>query len=582
MQHGRAQVQDVEIGGTRDGKVTGLKVRVIADCGAYPADAALMPMLTGLMSCGVYEIPKVDFHFDAVVTNTTPIGAYRGAGRPEATALVERAIDMFAAEIGMDPAEVRRNNFISEFPHQTVTGANYDSGDYDAALESAGHRGLRRAARRAGGAARARRHRPARDRPVQLRRVDRLRLGARHVRGRGGRHGHRDRGHVLARAGPRDVLRAARGRHARRAARRRARDPVRHGQGRARDGHDGLALAAGRRHRDAARDRRGAREGPPARRAPARGRRRRHRGRPGQGLGVAGSPASAIPWAELAQAAADPARAPGGLRRRPGGARTTSRRRTRRTRSARTSPSSRSTPRPGSRTSCATSPSTTRAGSRTRCWSRARSTAASPRASRRRCSRRSPSTRTATTSPARWRPTRSRAPATCRRFETERTADADAAQPARGQGHRRGGHDRLDARGLERRHRRALAPRRAQHRHAGHAAAGVAGDQRGGFRERLDQGVDVLSVRAEPDARPDRSGQLGVAPGRSSLVQAPGLLLGTPSRWVNSGCAQKQPWRTPIACSSLRIAASAGAVPVELEPGHADAVLMAGPERERP
>src|SRR4051794_13324548 len=136
MQHGRAQVQDVEIGGTRDGKVTGLKVRGIADCGAYPADNALMPMLTGLMSSGVYDIPKVDFHFDAVVTNTTPIGAYRGAGRPEATALVERAIDMFAHEIGMDPAEVRRKNFISEFPHETVTGANYDSGEYRAALDT--------------------------------------------------------------------------------------------------------------------------------------------------------------------------------------------------------------------------------------------------------------------------------------------------------------------------------------------------------------------------------------------------------------------------------------------------------------
>jgi carbon-monoxide dehydrogenase large subunit len=135
MQHGRAQVQDVEIGGTRDGKVTGLKVRVIQDCGAYPADAGLMPMLTGLMSCGVYDIPKVDFHWDAVVTNTTPIGAYRGAGRPEATALVERAMDLFAAELGMDPAEVRRRNYISDFPHQTVTGAHYDSGDYSGALE---------------------------------------------------------------------------------------------------------------------------------------------------------------------------------------------------------------------------------------------------------------------------------------------------------------------------------------------------------------------------------------------------------------------------------------------------------------
>ncbi|MDA0180016.1 molybdopterin-dependent oxidoreductase [Solirubrobacter phytolaccae] len=154
MQHGRAQVQDVEIGGTRDGKVTGLKVRVTADAGAYPADAALMPMLTGLMSSGVYEIPKIDFHFDCVVTNTTPIGAYRGAGRPEATALVERAIDLFATEIGMDPAEVRRRNFISDFPHETVMGANYDSGEYLAALDkclaNAGYEGLRadQAARR--------------------------------------------------------------------------------------------------------------------------------------------------------------------------------------------------------------------------------------------------------------------------------------------------------------------------------------------------------------------------------------------------------------------------------------------------
>ena len=254
MQHGRAQVQDVEIGGTRDGKITGLKVRVIADCGAYPADAALMPMLTGLMSSGVYEIPKVDFHFDAVVTNTTPIGAYRGAGRPEATALVERAIDMFAAEIGMDPAEVRRRNFISEFPHQTVTGANYDSGEYLAALEkclsNAGYDELRaeQAARRERGD------------------VKQLGIGlCSYVEWTGfgseigtctvagGRLGHRDRGHVVARPGPRDGLRAARRRHARRPARRRQGHPVRHEAGQARHGHDGLALAAGRRHRGPAR-----------------------------------------------------------------------------------------------------------------------------------------------------------------------------------------------------------------------------------------------------------------------------------------------------------------------------------------
>jgi len=154
MQHGRAQRQRVQVAGTRDGRLTGLRVRVIADGGAYPGDATDMPNLTGMMACGVYDIPKVDYAYELVVTNTTPIGAYRGAGRPEATALVERAIDMFAAEIGMDPAEMRRRNFIADFPHETVTGASYDSGDYraalDAVLEAAGYEALRadQAARR--------------------------------------------------------------------------------------------------------------------------------------------------------------------------------------------------------------------------------------------------------------------------------------------------------------------------------------------------------------------------------------------------------------------------------------------------
>src|SRR3954471_7442255 len=154
MQHGRAQIQDVELGARSDGTLVGIRVHVIADCGAYPGDAVIMPFLTGQMASGVYAIPRVDFGFRCVVTNTTPIGAYRGAGRPEATALVERAMDMFAAEIGMDPAEVRRRNYISDFPHQTVTGAHYDSGDYRNALEkvlaTAGYEQLRaeQAARR--------------------------------------------------------------------------------------------------------------------------------------------------------------------------------------------------------------------------------------------------------------------------------------------------------------------------------------------------------------------------------------------------------------------------------------------------
>jgi carbon-monoxide dehydrogenase large subunit len=149
MQHGRAQVQDVELGAKSDGTLVGIKVRVIADCGAYPGDAVLMPFLTGQMASGVYRVPRVDFAYRAVVTNTTPIGAYRGAGRPEATALIERAMDQLAARLELDPAELRRRNFIApeDFPHQTVAGARYDSGEYaralDRVLEAAGYDGLR-------------------------------------------------------------------------------------------------------------------------------------------------------------------------------------------------------------------------------------------------------------------------------------------------------------------------------------------------------------------------------------------------------------------------------------------------------
>lgn len=149
MTHGRAQVQHVELGATRDGLITDLKVRVIADCGAYPSEAVIMPGMTRNMAAGVYRVPRIGFSHVCVVTNTTPIGAYRGAGRPEATALLERAVDLLAAELGMDPAEVRRRNLIASdaFPHTTATGAVYDSGDYeralDRALEAAGYKDLR-------------------------------------------------------------------------------------------------------------------------------------------------------------------------------------------------------------------------------------------------------------------------------------------------------------------------------------------------------------------------------------------------------------------------------------------------------
>ncbi|MET9001712.1 xanthine dehydrogenase family protein molybdopterin-binding subunit [Amycolatopsis sp. NPDC004169] len=138
MTHGRAQRNTVTIGGKRDGTVLAYRLDVVQDSGAYPR-MLLLPTLTELMAIGVYRFPRVETRSRAVVTTTTPIGAYRGAGRPEATAAVERAMDRFAAEIGLDPAEVRRKNFIrpDEFPYQSPTGASYDTGEYAAALEKA-------------------------------------------------------------------------------------------------------------------------------------------------------------------------------------------------------------------------------------------------------------------------------------------------------------------------------------------------------------------------------------------------------------------------------------------------------------
>ncbi len=149
MTHGRAQIQTVTVGGTREGKMLAYRIEVLQDSGAYPRFGALLPMLTGLMAPGVYDIPKVASGFRSVVTNTTPVGAYRGAGRPEATAAIERAMDVFAAELSMDPGDVRRLNMLAPFsePHTTPSGATYDNGDYPAALEkvlaAAGYDALR-------------------------------------------------------------------------------------------------------------------------------------------------------------------------------------------------------------------------------------------------------------------------------------------------------------------------------------------------------------------------------------------------------------------------------------------------------
>ena len=149
MHHGRASHMEFELGASRDGKIDALRLNIVADAGAYPSIGAFLPNLTAMMACGVYVIPKVEIDVKAVVTNTTPIGPVRGAGRPEATQMLERAIDLLAAELSLDPAEVRRRNFIPNdaFPYMTPSGANYDIGDYggalDLALESAGYDKLR-------------------------------------------------------------------------------------------------------------------------------------------------------------------------------------------------------------------------------------------------------------------------------------------------------------------------------------------------------------------------------------------------------------------------------------------------------
>jgi carbon-monoxide dehydrogenase large subunit len=138
--HGRDILGYIDIAANRDGKVLGLKMRLIADIGAYNMLlTAAIPTLTMLMANGTYDIPAIRTTLTEVFTNKTPTDAYRGAGRPEATYFVERAMDMLARELKMDPAELRRRNFIprDKFPYATQMGAVYDSGDYDKALDAA-------------------------------------------------------------------------------------------------------------------------------------------------------------------------------------------------------------------------------------------------------------------------------------------------------------------------------------------------------------------------------------------------------------------------------------------------------------
>jgi carbon-monoxide dehydrogenase large subunit len=139
MTHGRAQEQKITIGGMKDGTVLAYRLEIIQDSGAYPKFGPFLPSLTILMTPGPYSIPRAESWATSVVTNTTPVGAYRGAGRPEAAAAIDRAIDLFADAAGVDPAQVRRKNLLPKFtePHTTAFGAVYDTGDYVTALEKA-------------------------------------------------------------------------------------------------------------------------------------------------------------------------------------------------------------------------------------------------------------------------------------------------------------------------------------------------------------------------------------------------------------------------------------------------------------
>ena len=145
--HGRDHIEEVELAATTDGKITGIRGRVYAGMGAYLSTAApgIPTILHGLMYSGPYTIPAISCEVFGSFTNTTPVDAYRGAGRPEATFLLERLVDKLAAAVSVDPVEVRRRNLIPKFEdgYDVAIGLNYDSGDYrgtlDIALREAGY-----------------------------------------------------------------------------------------------------------------------------------------------------------------------------------------------------------------------------------------------------------------------------------------------------------------------------------------------------------------------------------------------------------------------------------------------------------
>jgi carbon-monoxide dehydrogenase large subunit len=137
--HGRDHVTHAEMAFDNDGRITALRAKTIANLGAYMStfSSSVPTYLYATLLSGQYQIPQIYCEVDAVYTNTVPVDAYRGAGRPEATFVVERLVEVGAREMGQNPAELRRKNFVTKFPHQTPVIMNYDAGDYDASLKKA-------------------------------------------------------------------------------------------------------------------------------------------------------------------------------------------------------------------------------------------------------------------------------------------------------------------------------------------------------------------------------------------------------------------------------------------------------------
>ena len=290
--HGRDHITHAELAVDERGKITALKVKTLANIGSYMStfSSAVPTFLYAPLLSGQYEIPSIYCEVDGVFTNTAPVDAYRGAGRPEACFVIERIVEVAARELGIDPAEFRKKNFIKSFPYQTPVASLYDAGDYPGALDKA----LQQHDYKGFGKRKAESERNGKLRGIGFSSyieacgvapsavAGSLGCGvglweSAEVRGDTHRHGGSAHRQPQPRPGPRDDLRAARVGQARHSHGPHHDRPWRHRQGAVRHGHLRLALGRGRHvgHRQG--DGKGRGQGQEDRRASAGSRRGRHR-----------------------------------------------------------------------------------------------------------------------------------------------------------------------------------------------------------------------------------------------------------------------------------------------------------------